>query len=69
MTLEEIKSLEHIEVLEGEYDITIIPDYDYYVEVEDIPENKFYYDSFDMIIQPEYSQMWVHCYVDPSIGE
>ena len=69
MTLEEIKSLEHIDVLEDEYNITIIPDFEYYVEVEDVPEHQFYYGDFDMLIQDDYSQMWVHCVVDPSTGE
>lgn len=59
MTLEEIKSLEHITVLEGEYNITITPDYDYYCEVEDTPVNEIIYGPFDMMIQPEYNTIWV----------
>ena len=54
MTLEEIKSLEHITVLEGEYNITITPDYDYYCEVEDTPENEIYY-GFD------FNAVWCCC--------
>ena len=70
MTLEEIKSLEHITVLEGEYNLTITPDFDYYVEVEDTPVNQIYYDSFEILIQPEYSQMWVKSLIpDTSIND
>ena len=65
MTLDDIKLLEHIDVIEGEYNIAILPEYNYYVEVEDVPQHQFYFEPFEMIIQPEYSQMWVLC-VDPS---
>lgn len=66
MTLEEIKQLEHLTVDEFEYNIVLTPDYDYYIEVEDVPENKIYWESVEMLIQPEYSQMWVKYYIDPS---
>lgn len=66
MTLEEIKQLEHLTVDEFEYNIVLTPDYDYYIEVEDVPENKIYWESIEMLIQPEYSQMWVKYYIDPS---
>ena len=68
MTLEEIKLLEHIEVIENEYNIIIIPEPLYYIEVEDIPVNQIYYDEVEMIKQPEYSQIWVKCFaLDSSI--
>ena len=59
MTLEEIKLLEHIEVIENEYNIIIIPEPLYYIEVEDIPVNQIYYDEVEMMKQSEYSQIWV----------
>ena len=61
MTLEEIKLLEHIEVIENEYNIIIIPEPLYYIEVEDIPVNQIYYDEVEMMKQSEYSQIWVKC--------
>lgn len=68
MTLEEIKLLEHIEVIENEYNIIIIPEPLYYIEVEDIPVNQIYYEAVEMMKQPEYSQILVKCFVqDPSI--
>jgi hypothetical protein len=70
MTLEEIKLLEHIEVIENEYNIIIIPESLYYIEVEDIPVNQIYYDAVEMIKQPEYSQIWINCLApDPSIAD
>lgn len=62
MTLEEIKLLEHIEVIENEYNIIIIPEPLYYIEVEDIPVNQIYYDEVEMMKQSEYSQIWVKCF-------
>ena len=62
MTLEEIKLLEHIEVIENEYNIIIIPEPLYYIEVEDIPFNQIYYDEVEMMKQSEYSQIWVKCF-------
>ena len=62
MTLEEIKLLEHIEVIENEYNIIIIPEPFYYIEVEDIPVNQIYYDEVEMMKQTEYSQIWVKCF-------
>ena len=59
MTLEEIKLLEHIEVIENEYNIIIIPEPLYYIEVEDIPVNQIYYDAVEMIKQSEYSNILV----------
>lgn len=68
MTLEEIKLLEHIEVIENEYNIIIIPEPFYYVEVEDIPVNQIYYDVFEMLKQSEYSQIYVKCFdIEPII--
>ena len=68
MTLEEIKLLEHIEVIENEYNIIIIPEPFYYVEVEDIPINQIHYDVFEMLKQSEYSQIYVKCFApDPYI--
>lgn len=68
MTLEEIKLLEHIEVIENEYNIIIIPEPLYYIEVEDIPVNQIYYDAVEMMKQSEYSQIWVKCFdIEPSI--
>lgn len=69
MTLEEIKQLEHLTVEEQEYNIVLTPDLDYYLEVEDVPENKIYWVSVEMLIQPEYSQMWVKYYIDPSTND
>ena len=75
MTLEEIKLLEHIEVIENEYNIIIIPEPLYYIEVEDIPVNQIYYDEVEMMKQSEYSQIWVKCFdteqsiVDSSIAD
>jgi hypothetical protein len=70
MTLEEIKLLEHIEVIENEYNIIIIPEPLYYIEVEDIPVNQIYYDAVEMMKQLEYSQIWVKCFApDPSIAD
>ena len=63
MTLEEIKLLEHIEVIENEYNIIIIPEPLYYIEVEDIPVNQIYYDGVEMMKQTEYSQIFVKCFV------
>ena len=62
MTLEEIKLLEHIEVIENEYNIILIPEPLYYIEVEDIPVNQIYYDEVEMMKQSEYSQIWVKCF-------
>lgn len=62
MTLEEIKLLEHIEVIENEYNIIIIPEPLYYIEVEDIPVNQIYYDEVEMMKQSEYSQIFVKCF-------
>lgn len=62
MTLEEIKLLEHIEVIENEYNIIIIPEPLYYIEVEDIPVNQIYYDEVEMMKQSEYSQILVKCF-------
>ena len=62
MTLEEIKLLEHIEVIENEYNIIIIPEPFYYIEVEDIPVNQIYYDEVEMMKQSEYSQILVKCF-------
>ena len=62
MTLEEIKLLEHIEVIENEYNIIIIPEPLYYIEVEDIPVNQIYYDEVEMMKQTEYSQIFVKCF-------
>lgn len=62
MTLEEIKLLEHIEVIENEYNIIIIPEPLYYIEVEDIPVNQIYYDAVEMMKQSEYSQIFVKCF-------
>lgn len=59
MTLEEIKLLEHIEVIENEYNIIIIPEPLYYIEVEDIPVNQIYYDSVEMMKQTEYSKIYI----------
>ena len=59
MTLEEIKLLEHIEVIENEYNIIIIPEPLYYIEVEDIPVNQIYYDAVEMMKQSEYSNIYV----------
>ena len=59
MTLEEIKLLEHIEVIENEYNIIIIPEPLYYIEVEDIPVNQIYYDAVEMLKQSEYSNIYV----------
>ena len=59
MTLEEIKLLEHIEVIENEYNIIIIPEPLYYIEVEDVPVNQIYYDEVEMMKQSEYSQIFV----------
>lgn len=59
MTLEEIKLLEHIEVIENEYNIIIIPEPLYYIEVEDIPVNQIYYDAVEMMKQAEYSKIFV----------
>lgn len=70
MTLEEIKLLEHIEVIENDYNIIIIPEPLYYVEVEDIPVNQIYYDAVEMMKQSEYSQIWVKCFdIEPSIED
>ena len=75
MTLEEIKLLEHVEVIENEYNIIIIPEPLYYIEVEDIPVNQIYYDEVEMMKQSEYSQIWVKCFdteqsiVDASIAD
>lgn len=70
MTLEEIKLLEHIEVIENEYNIIIIPEPLYYIEVEDIPVNQIYYDAVEMMKQSEYSQIWVKCFaLDSSIAD
>ena len=75
MTLEEIKLLEHIEVIENEYNIIIIPEPFYYIEVEDIPVNQIYYDEVEMMKQSEYSQIIVKCFeteqsiVDASIAD
>lgn len=60
MTLEEIKLLEHIEVIENEYNIIIIPEPLYYIEVEDIPVNQIYYDAVEMMKQTEYSKIYVN---------
>ena len=69
MTLEEIKLLEHVEVIENEYNIIIIPEPLYYIEVEDIPVNQIYYDEVEMMKQSEYSQIWVKCFdTEQSIG-
>ena len=69
MTLEEIKLLEHIEVIENEYNIIIIPEPLYYIEVEDIPVNQIYYDEVEMMKQSEYSQIMVKCFdTEQSIG-
>ena len=62
MTLEEIKLLEHIEVIENEYNIIIIPEPLYYIEVEDVPVNQIYYDEVEMMKQSEYSQIMVKCF-------
>ena len=62
MTLEEIKLLEHIEVIENEYNIIIIPEPLYYIEVEDIPVNQIYYDAVEMMKQSEYSKILVKCF-------
>ena len=62
MTLEEIKLLEHIEVIENEYNIIIIPEPLYYIEVEDVPVNQIYYDAVEMMKQSEYSQILVKCF-------
>ena len=62
MTLEEIKLLEHVEVIENEYNIIIIPDPLYYIEVEDIPVNQIYYDEVEMMKQSEYSKIIVKCF-------
>ena len=62
MTLEEIKLLEHIEVIENEYNIIIIPEPFYYIEVEDIPVNQIYYDEVEMMKQSEYSKIIVKCF-------
>ena len=62
MTLEEIKLLEHIEVIENEYNIIIIPEPLYYIEVEDIPLNQIYYDQVEMMKQSEYSKITVKCF-------
>lgn len=62
MTLEEIKLLEHIEVIENEYNIIIIPEPLYYIEVEDIPVNQIYYDAVEMMKQSEYSHIMVKCF-------
>ena len=62
MTLEEIKLLEHSEVIENEYNIIIIPEPLYYIEVEDIPVNQIYYDVVEMMKQAEYSKIWVKCF-------
>ena len=62
MTLEEIKLLEHIEVIENEYNIIIIPEPLYYIEVEDIPVNQIYYDEVEMMKQSEYSKILVKCF-------
>lgn len=59
MTLEEIKLLEHIEVIENEYNIIIMPEPLYYIEVEDIPVNQIYYDAVEMMKQTEYSNIYV----------
>ena len=59
MTLEEIKLLEHVEVIENEYNIIIIPEPLYYIEVEDIPVNQIYYDEVEMMKQSEYSNIYV----------
>ena len=59
MTLEEIKLLEHIEVIENEYNIIIIHEPLYYIEVEDIPVNQIYYDAVEMMKQSEYSNIYV----------
>ena len=59
MTLEEIKLLEHIEVIENEYNIIIIPEPLYYIEVEDVPVNQIYYDAVEMMKQSEYSKILV----------
>ena len=59
MTLEEIKLLEHVEVIENEYNIIIIPEPLYYIEVEDIPVNQIYYDAVEMMKQSEYSNIYV----------
>lgn len=75
MTLEEIKLLEHIEVIENEYNIIIIPEPLYYIEVEDIPVNQIYYDEVEMMKQTEYSNIFVKCFeteqslVDSSIAD
>ena len=62
MTLEEIKLLEHIEVIENEYNIIIIPEPFYYIEVEDIPVNQIYHDGVEMMKQSEYSKILVKCF-------
>ena len=62
MTLEEIKLLEHVEVIENEYNIIIIPEPLYYIEVEDIPVNQIYYDEVEMMKQTEYSKILVKCF-------
>ena len=62
MTLEEIKLLEHIEVIENEYNIIIIPEPLYQIEVEDIPVNQIYYNEVEMMKQSEYSQIMVKCF-------
>ena len=75
MTLEEIKLLEHVEVIENEYNIIIIPEPLYYIEVEDIPVNQIYYDAVEMMKQAEYSNIQVKCFdteqsiVDSSIAD
>ena len=75
MTLEEIKLLEHIEVIENEYNIIIIPEPLYYIEVEDVPGNQIYYDEVEMMKQSEYSKIMVKCFdteqniVDSSIAD
>ena len=62
MTFEEIKLLEHIEVIENEYNIIIIPEPFYYIEVEDIPVNQIYHDGVEMMKQSEYSKILVKCF-------
>ena len=61
MTLEEIKLLEHIKVIENEYNIIIIPEPLYYIEAEDIPVNQIYYDAVEMMKQSEYSNINIMC--------
>lgn len=57
MTLDEIKQVKNLQVIEEENFIILIPDIYCYIKIEGRPDDEIYYGEVKMLKQDEYSDI------------